>query len=688
MHSQLHIEGSGIAILTLDHQSHPVNVLDTVLLDEVLNHFDHVVSNPSIKGLIIHSNKDSFIAGVDLSLLGSIDPDHPEIFKTLLLKIHTSMVALEKCPKPVVCLINGTTLGGGLELALCANHIIGLEGATGAIGFPEIKLGIFPGMGGSVRTPRLIGLQNAFELIFKGKLLNLQQAHALQLVHEISKDPMTAAKQWIIDHPRVTHPCLDESKRRGLSPYHPKSNMMFIAASHLIRQDTWDNYPNAEAALQTIYETTQVDLWSALHIEATYFSKILHQPTTQQVIKTLFIDKKRLDQLDHSPMHSSSKFMKIGVVGAGFMGSEIAYAALSAGLHVTLIDHDSSQLERAKDMISSLNEKALKYGKTLTNTSQLIQQLTLTDHYEGLLDCELVIEAVFENRAVKQEVLHKINLHVGDHCIIASNTSTLPITSLAQYVSDPQRFLGIHFFSPVHKMQLIELIWGEQTDKHTMARALAFTKLLRKTPICVGDGRGFYTTRVVISYLSEGMRLLDEGHCPALIEHAGKAIGMPVGPLALADEIALDLALNIREQTIKDEGSNWQDDGIGPVLHWMVHTNQRQGRKSQGGFYDYPHDGQKKLWPGLCHFKKDIPQNFDSVKDRLLFRQLVEVRAIMDAGILTDPSQINVGAILGFGFCPWSGGPHAMMTSLGDEYVMQKTQELTHHYGARFKIKS
>ena len=686
MHSQLNILENGIAKLTLDHQTHPVNVLDEILLNEILAHFDHVVSNPSIKGLIIHSNKSSFIAGVDLSLLGSIDPDQPQKFKQLLLKIHTSMIALEKCPKPVVCVLNGTALGGGLELALCANRIIGLENATGAIGFPEIKLGIFPGMGGSVRTPRLIGLQNALEIIFKGKMLNMVQAHQMGLIHAISSAPLLDAETWILENPSVLHPCLDENKRRTLSPYHPKSNMIFAAASHLIRQDTWDNYSNAEAALQTIYETTQVDLWTALNIEANYFSKILHQPNTQQVIKTLFIDKKRLDQLAHSPIMLDKRFMKIGVVGAGFMGSKITYAALSSGLEVILIDNQSNQLTKAKEIISNLNEKALKYGKTNRSTQSLLEQVTLSDSYDDLLECELVIEAVFENRAIKKDVLHQINLHVGDHCIIASNTSTLPITSLAQYVSQPQRFMGIHFFSPVHKMQLVEMIWGEKTNDHTMASALTLAKRLRKTPICVNDGRGFYTTRVVISYLAEGMRLLDEGYDPAMIEHAGKAIGMPVGPLALADEIALDLALNIREQTIKDEGENWQDDGIGSVLQWMVTTHQRMGRKSGGGFYDYPDQGKKSLWPHLSHFKKDIPEDFNEVKDRLLFRQLVEVQSIIHAGILTDPSQINVGAILGFGFCPWSGGPHALIKSLGQDGFHQKANELASKYGSRFQL--
>jgi 3-hydroxyacyl-CoA dehydrogenase/enoyl-CoA hydratase/3-hydroxybutyryl-CoA epimerase len=685
MHSQFNIENDGIAILTLNHQSHPVNVLDEDLINETLEHFNHVVSNPGIKGLIIHSGKSSFIAGVDLSLLGSIDLEHPEKFKSLLLKVHTGMVALEECPKPVVCIINGTTLGGGLELALCANRIIGVEGATGSIGFPEIKLGMFPGMGGSVRTPRLIGLQNALELIFKGKMLNLQQAYEIGLVHEISNDPMTSAKKWILNNPSVSHPCLDEAKRRTLSPYHPKSNMIFAAASHLIRQDTWKNYPNAQAALQTIYETTQLDLRPALNIEANYFSKILHLPSTQEIIKTLFIDKKRLDQLAHSPMNLDKHFIKIGVVGAGFMGSEIAYSALSSGLKVALIDNQPAQLERAKTMISDLNEKALKHGKTNTKTTDFLNSLTLSDNYDALSDCELVIEAVFENRSVKKAVLGQIALHVSHHCIIASNTSTLPITSLAEYVNNPQRFIGIHFFSPVHKMQLVEMIWGEKTNDHTMASALLLAKLLRKTPICVGDGRGFYTTRVVISYLSEGMRMLDEGFSPALIEHAGKAIGMPVGPLSLADEIALDLALNIREQTIQDEGSNWHDDGIGSVLNWMVTTHKRLGRKSQGGFYDYPAQGAKKLWPELSHFKKPIQQDFNEIKERLLFRQLVEVQHIINAGILTDPAQINVGAILGFGFCPWSGGPHALIKSLGKNFI-EKTNQLATKHGDRFKV--
>lgn len=688
MHTQFTIDQDGIAHLELNHNQHHVNVLDQQMINEVLEHFHEVITNNDVVGLLISSAKKSFIAGVDLSLLGAIDQKEPAEFRDFLMRIHQAMIQLETSSKPVVTVINGTTLGGGLELALCANHIIGHQDKPAQIGFPEIRLGIFPGMGGSVRAPRLIGLQHALEMIFKGKIINMNQAHQLGLIHQLSSDPITDAKIWIKNHPHATHPCYDEKNLRSLNPYHPKSTMIFAAANQLIRKDTWDCYPNAQFALQTIYESLQLPMPQALQIEANYFTDILFRQNSQAIIKTLFIDKKRLDKGAHSPLPVEKTFHKIGIVGAGFMGAEIAYACLSRGMEVNLIDIKPEILEKAKETITNLNEKALRYQKTSTATNILLGKLITSCDYDGLLDCQLVIEAVFEDRAIKKSTLEKIDLAVSDQTIIASNTSTLPISSLAEYVSGPHRFLGIHFFSPVHKMQLVELIYGEKTNDHTMACAIDFVKKINKTSITVQDGRGFFTTRVVISYLSEGMRLLKEGVAPAMIENAGKAIGMPVGPLALADEIALDLAYKIRKQTIIDEGSNWQDDGIGEVLNFMVEEQQRLGRKSKAGFYDYSAQNEKKLWAGLSHFQTEQSAlGFDVIKDRLLFRQLIEVKNLVSEGIIIDPAQINVGAILGFGFCPWTGGPMAYLKQIGTTTLNAKSATLTKNFGHRFTIK-
>ena len=491
MRTEFKIDDNQIAILTLNHPQKSVNILDEIMIEEIIAHLDRFVTDAHIKGLILTSAKSSFIAGVDLSLLGGMQDQTPVKFRDFLMRIHQSMRAVEKSHKPFVAAINGTVLGGGLELCLGADYRIAANQPKSQIGFPEMKLGIFPGMGGSVRLPRLIGLQTGLEIMLKGQVFDFNKAKMFGIIHEIVEEKVLIdqAKAWILNNTHVQNPLNDLKNFRHLNPFHPKTINILMGANSILRSQTKDLYPNSQIALQSIYETLTLDMDQALALEANYFTHCLFDPRAQAMIKTLFLDRQMLASGKHAPLKLDSKTQKVIVVGAGFMGSGIALACAVNQINVVLIDQNKDLLDKALIKIKEIIEKGIRNKKIHERISEIMERIHVTSQWEHFPDAQIAIEAVYEDRAVKKSVLQKIEQHVSDDCLIASNTSTLPISSLAVYLSRPERFAGIHFFSPVHLMQLVEIIQGEKSDDKTITMAVNFVKQIKKVSIIVNDGR-------------------------------------------------------------------------------------------------------------------------------------------------------------------------------------------------------
>ena len=702
---KLDVDGDGIALITWDMADRSMNVITTGVIEELGALVDKVSADPAIKGVVVTSGKDAFCGGADLTMLEGMGAMFANLVRTKGEEAAAAFVfeesrklsqvyrRIETCGKPWVCALNGTAMGGGFEFALACHHRIATDNPKTRLGLPEIKVGLFPGAGGTQRVARMIPPADALQFLLKGEQLKVDRAKAMKLIDAVvpQADLITAAKDWIKAGGKAKAPWDTEGFRLPGGPVYSKAGMMtFPAANAIYRRETYDNYPAARAILQVVYEGLQVQFDTALRIESRWFAKILRSPEATAMIRSLFVSMQELNKGARRPANEPpTTLKKIGIVGAGFMGAGIAQVSAAAGLQVVIVDRDQETADKGKaGLHKALSDRVMKGRMKGAERDEWLSRISPSADYAALKDCELVIEAVFEDRKVKSEVIAKIQAVIGDKAIFASNTSTLPISSLASEFKDPVRFIGIHFFSPVDRMMLVEIILGKQTGNKALAAALDYVRIIRNTPIVVNDSRGFYTSRVVGTYIREGHLMLTEGVPAAMIENVGRMAGMPVGPLALNDEVAVDLAWKILKATEADLGAKAVDARQKTLLREMVEKRGRFGRKNGKGFYDYPANGPKKLWPDLVDFqlKKLDPDKIDieELKLRLLGIQALETSRCFEEKVLTDVREADVGSILGFGFAPFSGGTLSWIDMMGTKRFVELCHKLDKKYGARF----
>ena len=702
---KLDVDSDGMALVTWDMGDRSMNVITMDVIAELGTIVDKVANDAAIKGVVITSGKPAFCGGADLAMLESIRGLYADMVRKQGEEAAAKMVfdesrklsqlyrRIETCGKPWVCALNGTAMGGGFELALACHYRVAADEAKTRLGLPEIKIGLFPGAGGTQRVARMLQPADALQFLLKGDQLKVDRAKAMKLIDAVvpAADLIKTAKDWVKANSKAKAPWDTEGFRLPGGPVYSKAGMMtFPAANAIYRRETYDNYPAARAILQVVYEGLQLPIDTALRVESRWFAKILRSPEAAAMIRTLFVSMQDLNKGARRPANEPpTSLKKIGVVGAGFMGAGIAQVTAAAGLQVALIDRDQETADKGKaGLHKALSDRVMKGRMKGAERDDLLARITPAADYAALKDCDLVIEAVYEDRKVKSDVIAKIQAVIGDKATFASNTSTLPISSLASEFKDPARFIGIHFFSPVDRMMLVEIILGKQTGDKALAVALDYVRAIRKTPIVVNDSRGFYTSRVVGTYIREGHLMLTEGVPAAMIENVGRMAGMPVGPLALNDEVAVDLAWKILKATEADLGAKAIDPRQKKLLQEMVEKRGRFGRKNGKGFYDYPANGPKKLWPELADLqqKKLDPDAIDieELKLRLLGIQALETARCFEEKVLTDVREADVGSILGFGFAPFSGGTLSWIDMMGTKNFVAVCRKLEKKYGARF----
>ncbi len=698
------LDGDGIALVTWDVPGRAMNLISLEAIQQLAALVEQLAADPAVKGVVITSGKDTFCAGADLTLLESLGRafqklpgDNEEQAATRLFeesrKLSLLYRRIETCGKPWVAAINGTALGGGFELALACHHRVAAQNPQTRLGLPEIKVGLFPGAGGTTRIARMLPPADALQFLLKGDQIKVDRAKAMKLIDAVvpPADLVKAAKDWIKAGGKAKNPWdVDGFRLPGGTVYSKAGMMTFPAANAIYRRETYDNYPAARAILQVVYEGLQLPFDLALRVESRWFAKILRSPQAAAMMRSLFVSMQELNKGARRPDLPRSTPKRVGIIGAGFMGASVGYVTALAGIDVVLIDRDQESAERGKAHSAKLIGDQINRGRaTAAERDALMARITASDDYAALGDCDLVIEAVFEDRKVKAETYAKAQGALKPGLVFASNTSTLPITSLARSFADPSRFIGIHFFSPVERMMLVEIIRGKETGDVALATALDYVRAIRKTPIVVNDSRGFYTSRVVGTYLREGHLMLAEGVPAAMIEHVGRMAGMPVGPLALNDEVAVDLAWKILKATEADLGAGAIDPAQKELLSQLVEKRGRYGRKIGKGFYDYSERGEKRLWPGLADLQatKLDPDTIDvsELKDRLLGIQALETARCFEEGVLTDVREADVGSILGFGFAPFSGGTLSYIDMMGTARFVARCEELSMKCGPRFK---
>ncbi|RWC73570.1 MAG: 3-hydroxyacyl-CoA dehydrogenase [Mesorhizobium sp.] len=701
----LDTDADGIALVTWNSPDRSMNVFTEEVMRELSAIVDKVAGDAAIKGAVITSGKDSFSGGADITLLQKMltsfatdkVKDVEKATKALFdnAGIMTGLFRkLETCGKPWVSAINGTCMGGAFEMSLACHGRVAADSDKVRMALPEVKIGIFPGAGGTQRVPRLTDQQQALQMLTSGQTLSPQKAKAMGLIHEIAEPAklVETAKAMIRNGLKPVAPWDEKGfKLPGGPVYSAAGANLWPPAIAILRRETHGNYPAAAAILKCVYEGLLVPFDTALRIEQRYFTEIMQTKEAAAMIRSLFVSLQELNKGARRPTGvPDTKFRKIGILGAGFMGAGIAYVTAKAGIPVVLLDRDMDSAQNGKAHSDSLVSDQVKKGRAKPEEKdKLLSLITPTADYADLAGCDLVVEAVFEDSAVKKAATEQAEAVLKSSAIFASNTSTIPITGLAKNSARPKNFIGIHFFSPVDKMMLVEIILGKKTGDKALATAIDFVRAIKKTPIVVNDTRGFYVNRCVLRYMSEAYKMLIEGVPAPMIENAAKAAGMPVGPLALTDETAIDLAQKIMKQTIRDLGDKAVDPRQMALINTMVDDHGRFGRKNGKGFYDYPaKPAKKKLWPGL----KDLyPQlapekvDYEELQQRLLVTIALEAARVMEEGIVTDPREADVGSILAFGFAPYTGGALSYIDGIGAKQFVKIAKGLQKKYGAEFK---
>jgi 3-hydroxyacyl-CoA dehydrogenase/enoyl-CoA hydratase/3-hydroxybutyryl-CoA epimerase len=682
----------GIAVATMDSPGRSMNVLNDELAQPLAALVERLETDASVKGLVLRSGKKDFLAGADIDRLRALASAQEAFDESMRLK--KALRRLELCGKPVVAAINGKCLGGGLEIALACHHRIVLDDGKARLGLPEVKLGLLPGGGGTQRMPRLVGMQQALQWMGEGADIRAAQALKSGLVGELatSADDMLAkAKAWILANPAPRQPW-DAPKFRypGGDSRTPAAAQMFSVAPSMASAKSFGNYPAVTHILSCVFEGGVVGFEAALELESRYFAACAVSQESRNMIGTLWYQLQAIERGASRPAgHAPRQVKRLGILGAGMMGAGIAYVAAKAGIEVMLLDTSPDNAVRGRQYSQALLDKAVTKGRTTPGQRDaLLARITPTVKFEDLAGCDLVVEAVFEDREIKADVTRRTEALLAPDAVFASNTSTLPITSLAQASVRPAQFIGLHFFSPVDKMPLVEIITGKATEDATLALAFDFVRQIGKTPIVVNDSRGFYTSRVFATYVMEGLAMLREGVHPRHIEAAGLQAGMPMPPLALQDEVSLTLALHVADQTRKDlaaEGRAYVGHPGEAVLRQMCEIG-RIGRKANLGFYDWT-DAGRSLWPGLAQMfpvaAQQPPQQ--ELIDRLMFVQANEAARCVEEGVLRSVADANVGSIFGWGFAPFHGGALQFINAMGAKRFVARARELARAHGARFE---
>jgi 3-hydroxyacyl-CoA dehydrogenase/enoyl-CoA hydratase/3-hydroxybutyryl-CoA epimerase len=702
----LDVGADSIALVTWNAPGRTMNVIDPVATQELSAIVEQIATDAAVKGIVVTSGKETFCAGADLTILETLSRTFAQVaasqgeeaanarFFEESRKWSQLCRRIETCGKPWAAAINGTAVGGGFELTLSCHYRVAADNPKTRLGLPEIKVGLFPGAGGTQRVARIMQPADALQFLLKGDQISVDRAKALKLIDAVvpGGDVIRTAKNWIATNPSAKALWDVEGFRLPGGPVQSKAGVaVFTPANAIYRRETYDNYPAGRAIMQVVYEGLQLPMDQALRVESRYFAKILRSPEAAAMIRSLFVSLQDINKGARRPPAVPRKtFKKIGVLGAGFMGGGIAYVSALAGIDVVLVDRDPETAAKGKAHSQALMDDQVKRGRANTaERDALLARIEPTADYVALKDCDLVIEAVFEDRKIKEEVIGRAQNVIGEQTIFGSNTSTLPITSLAAAFKDRSRFIGIHFFSPVERMNLVEIILGKDTGETALAGALDYVRAIRKTPIVVNDSRGFYTSRVVGTYLREGHLMLSEGVPAAMIENVGRMAGMPVGPLALNDEVAVDLAWKILKATETDLGADAVDPRQKALLEEMVEKRGRLGRKNGKGFYDYPQAGPKRLWRGLADLQpiKLDPDTLsvNELKQRLLVMQALETARCIEEGVVTDVREADVGSILGFGFAPFTGGTISYIDGMGTKAFVALCGDFAKRYGARFK---
>jgi len=700
---KIEVDGDGIALVTFDVPGRTMNTLTASVIKEIGDVVERIKTDADIKGAVITSGKTTgFCAGADLGELGGGGgigggATGEEGLKAAFesgFALNKAFRALETCGKPVAAAINGLAMGGGLEITLACHYRVVADNPKIQLSLPEAKVGLLPGAGGTQRLPRLMGVMNAASYLLEGKSMKPAEALAAKVVHEVvpADQVVEAAKTWIKTKGDPVAPWdKKDFKLPGGGPYSPGGSQVFVMGNAMLRKTTYGNYPAQLNIMKAVYEGTQVPFDAALRIETRYFLKTMMTPQAKGMIRTLFLSLQELGKGSGRPAgvpHYDVK--KVAVLGAGMMGAGIAYVQAMAGIESVLIDQTQEAADKGKGYAEALVNKAVSRGKmTQEKGGAILALITPTTDYALVKGSDLVVEAVFENREVKADVTKKAEAQLADTAIFGSNTSTLPITGLSKASVRPESFIGIHFFSPVDKMGLVEIIMGEQTSQEALAKSIDYVLKIKKTPIVVNDSRGFYTSRCFGTFVQEGLEMMAEGIAPAIIDNVGRATGMPRGPLEMNDDVALDLSYKIGEQTKKDLGDKYEERPFAPVLEKMVVEMGRLGRKNGKGFYDYPESGAKRIWPGLAELmpvttKDADPALIEEIRTRLLYRQAVEAARCFEEGVIVDPREADVGAILGWGFAPWTGGPISLIDGVGLKAFVERCDALAQKYGKRF----
>ena len=632
--------------------------------------------------------------GGDLEYLYGLRGDAQAIFNEAE-NLKALFRKLETFGKPVVAAINGSALGGGYEIALACHHRIALNNKRIRIGLPEVTLGLLPGAGGVLRLVRLLGLQAAFPYLSEGKRIPPKRALADGLIDELADSPdelMAKSVKWINENPDAAAPW-DKSgyKLPGGKPTHPRVAQMLAIVPSILNQKTRGNYPAPQAILNAAVEGALTDFDTASRVESRYFTQLLNGQVAENMIEAFWFQLNAINAGGSRPDgFERSRVQKVGVLGAGMMGAGIAYVSALVGIDVVLKDLSKEGAEAGKDYSRKLLDKQVARKRmSPEERDAVLNRIITTASPDDLQGCDLIVEAVFENRQVKAAVISEAEAVIPETATFASNTSTLPITGLAEYSVRPKQFVGLHFFSPVDKMKLVEIIVGKETAPETLAKAFDYVKQIKKTPIVVNDSRGFYTSRVFATYVLEGAVMLAEGQHPRRIESAGLNAGMPVGPLALIDEVSLSLIHSIRTQTRRDfeaEGKTYEAHPAEAVINKMVTDLDRIGKKAGKGFYDYPQDDAKHLWKGLNeHFptsKEQLPLSV--MQERMMFIQAIETARCFEEGVVTKVADANLGSVFGWGFAPFQGGTLQFINAYGLPDFVKRCDELEAQFGKRF----
>lgn len=699
-------DSDGIVTLTIDDPTATANTLTDAYVAAMSEAIDRLYAErDSITGVVVTSAKKTFFAGADLTVIRQAGPGDAQVLFDGSTRIKADLRRLETLGKPVVAAINGAALGGGLELALACHHRIAADAPGSQIGLPEVMLGVLPGAGGVVRTVRLLGVQDALSrVLLTGARMKPNKARDVGLVHEVVANPddlLPTAKEWIRTHPDAGVQPWDRPGFRipGGTPEDPGFREVLPAfPANLRKQVKGQPMPAPRAIMAAAIEGAQVDFDTASTIETRYFVHLVTGPVAKNMINAFFFDLQAVQGGDARPAeHPTTTFTKVGVLGAGMMGAGVAYVTARAGIDVVLKDVTLEAAEKGKAYAAAIEAKAVARGrKSQSQADELLARIHPTTDPADLTGVDLVVEAVFENTELKHRVFQEIEDLVAPGAVLGSNTSSLPITGLAEGVQRPDDFIGIHFFSPVEKMDPIEIIRGDKTSDATLAKAIDYTLAIRKYPIVVNDGRGFFTTRVFATYLTEGIQMLTEGIDPATIEQAALQAGYPAAPLQLADELSFGTMRKIMDETIEaseKEGTPISEAALASasVIRLLMDDYQRTGKQGSAGFYDYTDSRRDLLWPRLRELystRRDHHAPMQDLIDRFLFIQALETEECFAEGVITSEADANIGSIYGIGYPAWTGGVRQFVAGYpgGRSAFVARANELADRYGSRFSV--